>query len=261
MLLERLHVAAPVVVMPFGISLPPRASDPTPLAAPTLAFVGSHHHPPNADALRYLVDHLMPRVWNERRTLKDLDQLVLRAVAADAGERFQTAEQLRDALFATLAERSPMLSADRLGNWMRELFADGETPVGIYRKLAEGRPGTFLLESAEQGGIWSRYSFVGVASHGVLTERDDRVEWLDYGLPRERALGEASDLAPLAALEALYERWATEDVPGAPPLTGGLVESPSPPSSLFLEKGRRPASGRVPASAPGVGLARSARGG
>ena len=45
---------------------------------------------------------------------------------------------------------------------LRRLFADGETPVGVYRKLAEGRPGTFLLESAEQGGIWSRYSFVGV---------------------------------------------------------------------------------------------------
>ena len=32
----------------------------------------------------------------------------------------------------------------------RRLLADGETPVGVYRKLAGG-PGTFLLESAEQG--------------------------------------------------------------------------------------------------------------
>ena len=32
----------------------------------------------------------------------------------------------------------------------RRLLADGETPVGLYRKLAGG-PGTFLLESAEQG--------------------------------------------------------------------------------------------------------------
>ena len=43
---------------------------------------------------------------------------------------------------------------------IREIFADGETPVGVYRKLAEGKPGTFLLESAGQGGIWSRFSFV-----------------------------------------------------------------------------------------------------
>ncbi|HZW40911.1 MAG TPA: chorismate-binding protein, partial [Agromyces sp.] len=116
-----------------------------------------------------------------------------------------------------------LLAGRRVVPVVRELFADGETPVGIYRKLAGGRPGTFLLESAEQGGIWSRYSFVGVASYGVLTEHDDRVEWLDYGLGAERALGEGSGLAPLASIEALFERWRTDDVPGAPPLTGGLV--------------------------------------
>ena len=118
-----------------------------------------------------------------------------------------------------------LLPGRRVVPVVRELFADGETPVGIFRKLAGDRPGTFLLESAEQGGIWSRYSFVGAASYGVLTDRDGTVDWIDTGLSRERALGDASEggLAPLAALEALYERWATEDVPGAPPLTGGLV--------------------------------------
>lgn len=116
-----------------------------------------------------------------------------------------------------------LLDGRRVVPVVRELFADGETPVGIYRKLAAGRPGSFLLESAEQGGIWSRYSFVGVSSYGVLTEHEGRVIWQDHGLSAERALGDASALAPLAALEALYERWATVDVPGAPPLTGGLV--------------------------------------
>lgn len=123
----------------------------------------------------------------------------------------------------TFEEFTALLSGRRVVPVVRELFADGETPVGIYRKLAGGRPGTFLLESAEQGGIWSRYSFVGVSSYGVLTEASDRVEWQDYGLSAERALGDAAELAPLAALEALFERWRTEDVPGAPPLTGGLV--------------------------------------
>ena len=33
---------------------------------------------------------------------------------------------------------------------VRRLLADGETPVGVYTKLAGG-PGTFLLESAENG--------------------------------------------------------------------------------------------------------------
>src|SRR5256885_15325093 len=58
----------------------------------------------------------------------------------------------------------------------RRLLADGETPVGVYRKLAGG-PGTFLLESAEQGAAsggtaWSRYSFIGVLSAPTLIEED-----------------------------------------------------------------------------------------
>src|SRR6185437_9270701 len=96
---------------------------------------------------------------------------------------------------------------------LRELFADGETPIGVYRKLALGKPGTFLLESAEQGGIWSRWSFVGVSSLGVLTQERvdgvDRAAWLDYGLSAGRALGAGAPSAPLAALAHLYERWST----------------------------------------------------
>jgi len=109
---------------------------------------------------------------------------------------------------------------------IRELFADGETPVGIYRKLAMGKPGTFLLESAEQGGIWSRFSFVGAASFGVLTQRDEQYAWLDYGMTAERALGAdfaGAPAGPLAALAHLHDRWSTPHVDGHPPLTGGLV--------------------------------------
>ena len=53
----------------------------------------------------------------------------------------------------------------------RKLLADGETPIGVYRKLAKLKPNTFLLESAEHGGVWSRYSFIGVASEATLTKR------------------------------------------------------------------------------------------
>ncbi|MCU1556917.1 MAG: anthranilate synthase component [Microbacteriaceae bacterium] len=116
-----------------------------------------------------------------------------------------------------------LLTGHRVVPVIRELFADGETPVGIYRKLAKGTPGTFLLESAEQGGIWSRYSFIGVSSFGVLTQDSDAAVWLDYGLPAERALGSDPPVAPLEALGHLYERWATPRVPSHPPLTGGLV--------------------------------------
>jgi anthranilate synthase component I len=102
----------------------------------------------------------------------------------------------------------------------RKLLADSETAVGIYRKLAGNRPGTVLLESAEQGKRWSRYSFVGVRSAGVLTERDGVTEWLGDDVP-----GLTDDLPadPLAAVRTLARRLRTPRVPDLPPLTGGLV--------------------------------------
>jgi anthranilate synthase component 1 len=118
---------------------------------------------------------------------------------------------------------STLMAEHRVIPVIRELFADGETPVGIYRKLAAGKPGSFLLESAEQGGIWSRFSFVGVSSFGVLTQVGESTTWLDYGVPAERILGDAASMEPLAALAFLFERWQTPRLPDFPPLTGGLI--------------------------------------
>ena len=102
----------------------------------------------------------------------------------------------------------------------RRLLADSETAVGVYRKLAGNRPGTVLLESAEQGKRWSRYSFVGVRSAGVLTERDGVTQWLGDALP-----GLTDDLPsdPLDAVRTLARRLRSPRVPDLPPLTGGLV--------------------------------------
>lgn len=102
----------------------------------------------------------------------------------------------------------------------RRLLADSETAVGVYRKLAGNRPGTVLLESAEQGKQWSRYSFVGVRSAGVLTETGGTTQWLGEDLP-----GFTDDLPadPLAAVRTLARRLRTPRAAGLPPLTGGLV--------------------------------------
>ncbi|GAB7047314.1 anthranilate synthase component I [Catenuloplanes indicus] len=103
----------------------------------------------------------------------------------------------------------------------RKLLADAETPVGVYRKLAGG-PGTFLLESAEQGAAsagtaWSRYSFIGVRSAATLTERDGRAEWLGTPPAGVPVTGE-----PIEVLRATVEalRGGNDD---GPPLTGGMV--------------------------------------
>ncbi|MFB9332735.1 anthranilate synthase component I [Actinoplanes octamycinicus] len=101
----------------------------------------------------------------------------------------------------------------------RKLLADGETPVGVYTKLAGG-PGTFLLESAEQGLAWSRYSFVGVRSAATLVERDGQAHWL--GAPPD---GVPHDGDPVVALRETVAALTGGDAPDAdlPPLTGGMV--------------------------------------
>ncbi|PSL04185.1 anthranilate synthase component I [Haloactinopolyspora alba] len=101
---------------------------------------------------------------------------------------------------------------------VRRLLADGETPVGVYRKLAADRPGTFLLESAEHGGVWSRYSFVGARSAAVLSERDGVAVW--HGNP---PVGLPAGGDPWEALRGTLEALHSERLPGLPPLTGGLV--------------------------------------
>ena len=109
---------------------------------------------------------------------------------------------------------------------IRRLLADGETPVGVYRKLAGG-PGTFLLESAEHGAgtggaVWSRYSFIGVRSTATLVERGGRACWLGTPPANVPTEGVPTDVlrATIAALSADDEDLAVLDLP---PLSGGLV--------------------------------------
>ncbi len=101
---------------------------------------------------------------------------------------------------------------------VRWLLADAETPLGVYRKLAGDRSGTFLLESAEHGGVWSRYSIVGVQAHATLTERDGSAYWIG-----EPPVGAPTDGDPTVALAETLRALATPRIPGLPPLTGGMV--------------------------------------
>lgn len=104
----------------------------------------------------------------------------------------------------------------------RRLLADGDTPIALYRKLAGERPGTFLLESAENGRTWSRYSFIGVRSDAALTVRDGQAHW--QGTP---PVGVPTGGDPLAALretvEALHTPRDLHQGADLPPFTGGMV--------------------------------------
>jgi anthranilate synthase component 1 len=100
----------------------------------------------------------------------------------------------------------------------RKVLADTETPLSAYRKLSANRPGTFLLESAENGRSWSRWSFIGAGAPSALTVRDGEAVWLG-AVPQDAPSG--GD--PLQALKETLELLATATFPGLPPLSGGMV--------------------------------------
>src|SRR5205807_6113928 len=101
---------------------------------------------------------------------------------------------------------------------VRRMLADAETPIGVYRKLAGGRAGTFLFESAENGRSWSRWSFVGVRSPAALTASGGEARWT--GTP---PVGLPTGGDPLTALRETVNLLHTDPLPGMPPLTGGMV--------------------------------------
>ncbi len=101
---------------------------------------------------------------------------------------------------------------------VRTLLADSETPLTLYKKLTQGKVNTFLLESAEHGGTWSRYSFIGVSSKSILTERNGFAVW-DGVYPA----GAPEGIDPLEALRIAATHLTSPKIDGLPPLTGGLV--------------------------------------
>jgi anthranilate synthase component 1 len=118
----------------------------------------------------------------------------------------------------TRAELTDLAKTHRLVPITRTLFADGETPVGVYRKLAKERPGTFLLESAEPGASFSRWSFVGVNAVATLSADGAAARWagdVPAGLPTE---GDALDV-----LATSWRAVRGPRLPDLPPLTGGFV--------------------------------------
>ena len=100
----------------------------------------------------------------------------------------------------------------------KKIPANNESPLTIYLKLAQNRIDTFLLESAESNGVWSRYSFIGVNSEATLTEKSGSVFWRGV-MPA----GAPTGVDPLEALRISTAHLRSPKFPDLPPLTGGLV--------------------------------------
>src|SRR2546421_12387973 len=97
---------------------------------------------------------------------------------------------------------------------LRHTFiSDTETPVSAYLKL-RGEGPSFLLESAEQGQRFGRWSFLGVQPRSVL--RLDGERWTVNGEPRECA-------DPYQAVADELARYRIAPLHDLPPFAGGAV--------------------------------------
>ncbi|WP_253953986.1 chorismate-binding protein [Schaalia sp. 19OD2882] len=121
-------------------------------------------------------------------------------------------------VWPSLEEFRELARTRRVVPVVRRVLADEVSAVGVHRQLADGRVGSFILESAEHDGSWGRWSFVGVRSVGAIIAEGGRARW--EGAVPSGALEEGPVLDVLhRALSTLR----TEHIAGLPPLTGALV--------------------------------------
>lgn len=102
-----------------------------------------------------------------------------------------------------------------------EAFADLETPLTLYLKLAQSQNGgknTFLLESVVGGERFGRFSFIGLPANTILKSRGNHTEILKNGEVIESHEGN-----PLDFIEQFQTRFKVAIRPGLPRFCGGLA--------------------------------------
>src|SRR3546814_6805504 len=100
-----------------------------------------------------------------------------------------------------------------------ETYADLDTPLAIYLKLAHGGPeggrNSCLLESVVGGERFGRYSFIGLPAKIVIRSSGSKTEVLHQGKVVERHDGD-----PLSFIEAYQQRFKVAIPPGMPRFAG-----------------------------------------
>lgn len=116
---------------------------------------------------------------------------------------------------------------------VRELLADMDTPLSVFRRLDDGKT-SFLLESVEGGEKWARYSFIGTGARAVFRSRGSEVEWVEAGETRRFSV--SGD--PLQVLRERMARAKPVEIEGVelPRFVGGAVGMVSWDWVRFIEK-------------------------
>ncbi len=99
-----------------------------------------------------------------------------------------------------------------------EAFADLETPLSLYLKLAGGAKHSFLLESVVGGERFGRYSFIGLPAKTLLRASGFVTEVVTGGVVVETFNGN-----PLDFIAMYQQRFKVALRPGLPRFCGGLA--------------------------------------
>ncbi|QHE88257.1 anthranilate synthase component I [Hydrogenophaga sp. BPS33] len=108
---------------------------------------------------------------------------------------------------------------------MVEAFADLETPLSLYLKLAHGRGDgqhSFLLESVVGGERFGRYSFIGLPARTLLRSTGFGAE-AKTEVVRDGVVIETDHGNPLDFIAAYQQRFKVALRPGLPRFCGGLA--------------------------------------
>ena len=108
---------------------------------------------------------------------------------------------------------------------MLEAFADLETPLSLYLKLAHSKDGgkhSFLLESVVGGERFGRYSFIGLPARTLVRASGFGAE-AKSEVVHDGQVVESVDGNPLDFIEAYQKRFKVALRPGLPRFCGGLA--------------------------------------
>jgi len=99
-----------------------------------------------------------------------------------------------------------------------DTFADLDTPLSIYLKLAGG-PYSYLLESVQGGERFGRYSFIGLSSTTRIAIYGSTILLLTGNRVAERR----DHTNPMSFVSEFMARFKVPDLKGLPRFCGGLV--------------------------------------
>ena len=113
----------------------------------------------------------------------------------------------------------------------REILADMETPLSVYRKLANCSY-SYLFESVEGGDKWARYSLIGLKARRLIKVIENKVVIIQDGKQIETIRSDD----PLDYLDQLQKSFTLKEDTNLPKFNGGLVGYFSYDCVRYIEK-------------------------